>query len=105
MFGALALIPIDRISECMDMIKAKAYLHENVCPGKNVQVFINYFEKTWLNGNWSPKVWNYFDYIGRKTNNDLENFNKHANAEIHQAKPSIFKFINFLKSRDSAMTL
>ena len=64
-----------------------------------------YFKKTWMKGNWPPKNWNYFEYIGRRTNNDIENFNKHTNVIIHQTKPSIFKFINFIKSRDSEMYL
>ena len=103
MFGALALMPIDKIDECLVFIKAKAsgFAFEN----KNVQDIIQYFEKTWINGVYKPNVWNYFDYIGRKTNNDLESFNKQANAVIKHKKPSIFKFINFLKKCDASMTM
>jgi len=104
MFGALALMPIESLNECLGLIKAQAFSFENICPGKSVQEFVVYFEKTWINGIWSPKIWNYFDYIGRKTNNDLENFNKHANDIISQKHPSIFKFINFIQDRDALMT-
>jgi hypothetical protein len=61
-------------------------------------------EKTWINGQWKPKVWNYFNHIGKKTTNDLENFNKQANASINQKNPNIFKFCNFLKRVDGSMT-
>ena len=44
--------------------------------GKSVNEFIVYFEKKWINGNWSPKISNYFKYIGRKTYNYLKIFNK-----------------------------
>ena len=51
-----------------------------------------------------PEVWNYFDYIARRTDNDLEDFNKQANAALREKKTSIFKLINFLKRCDSNMT-
>ena len=103
MFGALALMPLDRLNECMSIIKTKASLLTGLIIGKSLNDFVSYFEKTWINGKWPPKVWNYFDYIGRKTNNDLENFNKHCNIEIHYKSPSIFKLITFIKTRDTAM--
>ena len=44
------------------------------------------------------------DSIGRKTNNDLETFNKQANANLTK-DPSIFKFVNFLRKVDGSMSL
>ena len=105
MFGALALMPLESLNECLDIIKVKTLESINVCPRRSVQDIIVYFERTWINGNYPPHVWNYFDFVGRKTNNDLENFNKQANAFIHESKPSIFKFITFVKDRDAAMHL
>ena len=103
MFGALALMPLDRLNECMSIIKTKASLLTGLIIGKSVNDFVTYFEKTSINGKWPPKVWNYFDFIVRKTNNDLENFNKHYNIEIHSKSPTIFKFISFIKTRDAAI--
>ena len=37
---------------------------------------LSYFKKTWKMGQFSPCIWNYFDFIGRKTNNDVEGFNR-----------------------------
>ena len=67
---------------------------------KNVIDFVAYFERTWINGvQWmKPEVWNYFYYIGRRTNNDLESFNTQSNAALHEKKKSIFKLLNFIKS-------
>ena len=78
MFGALALMPLDRLDECLTIIKSKTSL----LTGKSVNEFIVYFEKTWINGNWPQKIWNYFEYIGHKTNNDLKNFNKLGKKDL-----------------------
>ena len=34
-------------------------------------------------GDRPQKVWNYYDHFGRRTNNDLEDFDKHANGIIY----------------------
>ena len=84
MFGALALMPINKIDECLSIIKARSIQFTTL--EKNINDFMVYFEKTWLNGvEWMrPQVWNYFDYIGHRTNNDLESFNKQANAALRE---------------------
>ena len=66
-------------------------------------VILSNFEKTWINDvEWMrPNVWNYYEYIGRRTNNDLESFYKQANVCLREKKSSIFKFH---KKCDSNMT-
>ena len=102
MFGALALMLSDKISDCLVIIRDKAKTL-TVDP-KKLDDFIIYFEKTWIT-TWPPKIWNYWDHIGRRTTNDLENFNKHANSHFCSKDPSIFKFIDFLKTVDNSMTM
>ena len=77
-------LTFDKLGECFITIKARAISFENLT--KNVGDFITYFEKTWINGvEWMrPEVWNYYNYIGRRTNNDLESFNKQANSCIRE---------------------
>jgi len=70
--GALALIPIDKIDIAWANIKNQKI------DGINLQPIRAYFESTWLNvvEQFKPLVWNHFDFIGPKTNNDLEAFNR-----------------------------
>ena len=87
MFGALAVVPLTKIDECLSIIKERSFKFSML--EKNVNDFVTYFERTWINGvQWmKPVVWNYFDYIGRRINNDLESFNKQANAVLREKKP------------------
>jgi hypothetical protein len=38
----------------------------------NMNPILSYFKQTWIFGSYKPETWNYFDHIGRKTNNDVE---------------------------------
>ena len=43
--------------------------------------------------------------MGRRTNNDVEGFNKQLNKFLTSPKPSLFKFIDHIKKIDSSMSL
>ena len=45
-------MPLEFLNECQDIIKAKVLELTNVCPGKSVKDVIDYFERTWINGNY-----------------------------------------------------
>ena len=47
MFGALALMPIDKIGECLEIIKARAETLINVDKIK-LSDFYEYFQLTWI---------------------------------------------------------
>ncbi|RNA06198.1 hypothetical protein BpHYR1_029090 [Brachionus plicatilis] len=54
-FMALALIPIDKIKEALDIIIEEAPLSEK----RKTVSFVKYFENQWLNGFISPEIWNH----------------------------------------------
>jgi hypothetical protein len=96
----LALTPIDKINIAWANIKNQKI------DGINLQPIIAYFESTWLNGveQFKPSVWNHFDFIGPKTNNDLEAFNRVLNLYLTSPNPNIYTFINHLKRIDQEMS-
>ncbi len=54
---------------------------------------------------WTETVWNYHNFIGRQTNNDVEGFNRICNRLLRSQSPCIFKFIDALKRFDQEMSL
>ena len=66
-----------------------------------------YFKTNWVNGPFTkrPNVWNYYNSIGRQTNNDVEGFNRICNRLLRSQSPCIFKFIDALKRFDQEMSL
>ena len=53
-----------------------------------------------MNGRWRKEIWNYYDYLSRRTNNDLEGFNRQLNRFLSGTEPNIFKFANRIKGID-----
>ena len=50
-------------------------------------------------------MWNNYDYVGRKTNNDVERFDRYVNKYLHTPHPNIFKFIDHLKTIQTSTVL
>ena len=97
--GALALVPIAHIQEAWCIIK------ETTPSGLNVLSIVQYFEKTWLRGQFPPSMWNHFEPSGPRTNNHVESFNAMINRQLSTAHPNMWKFITFIKTQDNKMTL
>ena len=68
---------------------------------------MTYFKNNWINGPLTkrPNVWNYYEFIGRQTNNDVEGFNRICNRVLRAKNPNIYKFIDALKRFDQEMSL
>ena len=58
-----------------------------------------------MDGKYKKDFWNYFDYIGRRTNNDLEAFNRQLNRFLRSPKPNIFKFVQHIQGVDQSVSL
>jgi cell fate (sporulation/competence/biofilm development) regulator YmcA (YheA/YmcA/DUF963 family) len=56
-------------------------------------------------GRWKKEIWNYYVYLGRRTNNDLKGFNRQLDRFLHGSDPNIFKFVNHIKGIDQKNSL
>jgi len=56
-------------------------------------------------GRWKKEMWNYYVYLGRRTNNDLKGFNRQLDRFLHGSDPNIFKFVNHIKCIDQKNSL
>ncbi len=90
---------------CLAIVEEKAneLLHEK--KKINVDPILKYFKSTWMDGKYKKDFWNYFDYIGRRTNNDLEAFNRQLNRFLRSPKPNIFKFVQHIQGVDQSVSL
>jgi len=98
--SSLAMVPLSIFGEAL--IIADNF---NVTSKYNHEPILNYFKKTWITGRFPPCIWNYFDFIGKKTNNDVEGFNPWLNNYLNSAYPTIFKFIDHLKTIEAQTVL
>ncbi len=71
MLSTIALVPSNLLFEALKIVENFVVVTE-----MNMDPILSYFKKTWIFGSYKPETWNYFDHIGRKTNNDVESFNR-----------------------------
>ena len=68
--------------------------------------FCRYYSRTWLHGNYSIAMWNYYDQLSDddpRTNNHAEAQNRHINNKLFN-HPHIWKCIEFFKDQDAKST-
>jgi hypothetical protein len=99
-FGALALIPVEKIMEALAIII-------NTIPGElNTQIikFLNYFINTWILGKqgatMTVNVWNLYNLEGDRTNNELEGNHSGANKQI-KPHSDLYQVIKYFKTNES----
>ena len=100
MLSTIALVPLSQLSEALKVVTDFAVVTK--CDRTPI---LKYFMKTWINDKYNPDTWNYYDHIGRKTNNDVEGFNHYLNKFLHSPHPNIYKFVDHIKTIDADMVL
>ena len=65
-----------------------------------VDELIDYFSATWINGNFPPIHWNYFNQHQPRTNNHVEGWHSRMKKVISKPHPNIFVYIQ----REEAVT-
>ena len=60
---ALPLVPLNRIDEALNLIRIE--IEEMISPSfaSWCENYIKYISNTWINGNFSPETWNFFERI------------------------------------------
>jgi len=90
-----------KMIKCLPFIKPTQVIrlfNEFKCNFDNDLIpFMDYFEKTWLHGNFSVELWNLYDLEICRTNNSVESWNRKFNDLIAKPHPNIFELIKCLK--------
>ena len=64
--AAIAFVPLNFVRVSWDGLKAE------MPDDERVESFATYIDQTWMNGNFRPRMWNYYAHTGPRTNNHLE---------------------------------
>ena len=62
-----------------------------------LQAFAQYFDGTWVNGDFSPQLWTHFDHTGPRTTNLAEGFHNSLNSRFGMPHPSLRTFLDWLQ--------
>ena len=68
----------------------------------NLDGFKTYFDSTWMRGQFSLPLWNYYSYDGPRTNNCLEGWHNRLKRMVKKPHPNIYKLIDVFKREQAA---
>ena len=68
----------------------------------NLDNFKNYFDSTWMRGQYSLPLWNYYSYDGPRTNNRLEGWHNRLKRIVKKPHPNFYELIDVFKREQAA---
>ena len=95
--AALAFIPADLVLLGWSMVKSMAPIRHEI------PEFMEYFEDTWLVGQFPPILWNVFDHDAHspRTNNHLEGWHNKLKRITRKSHPNIYEIVTIFKQEQA----
>ena len=93
--AALAFVPPRFVRIGWQALKANAPMLSAI------PQFIDYFESTWLVGNFDIRLWNVHDSSTIRTNNHVEGWHSRLNKIVGKAHPNIFELVDTFKKEQA----
>ena len=66
---------------------------------------MSYFDQTWMNGQFSYHQWNYFNYIGPRTNNHVEGWHSRLSKVVGKPHPNVYELVDVIKREEATSKL
>lgn len=96
MIMGLTLLPAVFVPTAWDVLKTPPYSADPDVVTK-MQLFSQYFQKTWMEGSFPVTLWNHFDNTGPRTTNIAEGWHNGLNTTFGTPHPSAGTFLNWLQ--------
>ena len=95
--AAIAFVPLNFVRVSWDGLKAE------MPDDERVESFAIYIDQTWMNGNFRPRMWNYYAHTGPRTNNHLEGWHNRMKRILRKAHPNLYEILELFQ-REQADT-
>ena len=69
---------------------------------ERVESFATYIDQTWMNGNFRPRMWNYYAHTGPRTNNHLEGWHNRMKRISRKAHPNLYEILELFQREQAA---
>jgi len=96
---ALPFVPTDQLEQALNILRQG--LPPSDHPSRPLLDRLEqYFYRTWINGSFSPVVWNCHYNFSIRTTNHVEGWHRKLNAKIKTAHPTIYSFIRHIQEEE-----
>ena len=94
--AAIAFVPPSFVRVSWNGLKAE--MPDN----SKVQNYADYFDETWINGQFRPRMWNYYAHSGPRTNNHLEGWHNRMKRIARKAHPNLYEVLELFQREQAA---
>ena len=93
---AMTLLPVVFIPHAWEYLQNPPLVEDD---GLNTKMrsFSDYFQRTWITGSFSPRLWSHFDNNGPRTTNLAEGWHNQLNHSFGMPHPSSRNFLHWLQ--------
>ena len=96
MLLAMPFVPVPHVKDAFQFVK-------NTAPdAPHVRYFNDYFDRTWMNGQYPIEMWNFFKYDGPRTNNHVEGYHTRLMRKAGKIHPNIFEVVELFSQEEAA---
>ena len=107
---AMEIITTQKGGEALIWQGCKFTLNRKMVNGKKadmpdnskVQSYADYFDETWMNGQFRPRMWNYYAHSGPRTNNHLEGWHNRMKRIARKAHPNLYEVLELFQREQAA---
>ena len=89
--AAIAFVPPSFVRVSWNGLKA------DMPDNSKVQSYADYFDETWMNGQFRPRMWNYYAHSGPRTNNHLEGWHNRMKRIARKAHPNLYEVLELFQ--------
>ena len=100
---ALPFVPMDQIQHALDILRNDLPAIDSV-HRPLLDRLEHYFHRTWINGPFSPIIWNCHQNFSIRTTNHVEGWHRKLNAKVKVAHPTLYQFIRHLQEEESLVS-
>ena len=94
--AAIAFIPLNFVQVSWNGLKAEKPDDEKL------ERYAAYFDETWFDGHFRPRMWNYYRHYGPRTNNHLEGWHNRMKRLSRKAHPNLNEVLELFQREQAA---
>ena len=99
MLRAMPFVPMPHVKDVFQFVK-------NTAPDvPRVRDLNDYFDRTWMNGQYPIEMWNFFKYDGPCTNNHAEGYHTRLMRKAGKIHPNIFEVVELFSQEEAASVI
>ena len=91
--AAITFVPLNFVRVLWNGLKAE------MPDGEKLE---RYFDQTWFDGHFRPRMWNYYRHCGPRTNNHLEGWHNRMKRISQKAHPNLYEVLDLFQREEAA---